>query len=200
MKSKTLTLLIFLFSSFTAAYSQIFKHSVGATILVIGSKGQIAQKDFLGMSYLKSYNFIMEAVEVTYFPRLNFELGYNSSFSIGAPISIGIGAASDINKENSGVYFSYSLPVMADLNLGLGAVEETEKRFGYFLGGGFGYGYVNLELTSGSSKISSYGPLAHGGVRFKIGNTGSITTGLFYKQGLETLKYKTFGIQVLADL
>ena len=207
VKIKLSVLLIFCSSLFSSVYSQTFMHSVGGTISVLGSKGEILTTDFLGIPYYKSYNFIMEAVALTYFPRLNFETGNKSSFSVGIPLSLGIGAASDINKENSGVYFSYDLPVIADFNIGLGATRENEKRFGYFLGAGFGYGHVSLALTSGSEKINSYGPIGHGGVRFKIGSIDSnrgfgkdIVIGLFYKPRLDKYKFKTFGVQVLTDL
>ena len=142
----------------------------------------------------------MEELAATYFPRINFETGDNASFSVGVPIALGAGIASDANNENSGVYFSYDFSAMADYNIGEGSTETTEKRFGYFFGGGFGYGHVNFALSSDLEKINSYGPLIHAGARFKIGNMGGITTGLYYKFGLEPMKFTTFGIQVLADL
>lgn len=182
-------------------HAQKFKHSVGGTVFVIGAKGTRNVTTTLGFSHPEQYNFIMESVGVTYFPRINFETGANASFSIGIPLSIGAGVASDFNNENTGIYFAYDVPVIADYNLGRGSTAETEKKFGYFLGAGFGYGYVNIALDAASQKVNSYGPLVHGGTRFQMGGRGGgLTIGLYYKQGLESWKYKTVGIQVLSDL
>ncbi len=200
MKTRPLMFLFFLFFLIGKVNAQSIHHSIGGTISVMGSKGETITPGFLGYSIIKQYNFIMSKYELTYFPKVNFETGGNSSLSVGIPLSLGIGSASDANKENKGVYFSYDLPLIADLNIGMGSTEENEKQFGYFIGVGFGYSHVSLSLISGSEKISSYGPIIHGGFRFKMGNTSNIVIGLFFKPGLESNKYKTGGIQVLTDL
>jgi len=185
------------FLLYSDTYSQKIKHSVGGTVIVLGAH---VKTPLRGTVFYREYSFIMEEVALTYFPRINFETGNNTAFSIGIPVAVGAGIASDANNDNSGVYFSYDVSAIADYNIGKGATETTEKRFGYFLGAGFSYGYVNLALTTDLNKISSYGPLIHAGARFGIGSSHGITTGLYYKFGLESMKFTTVGIQVLADL
>lgn len=186
-------------------HAQTFEHAVGATISVVGSKGEVTYNVPMTGPYKKKYNFIMEKYELTYFPRVNFELGTNSSFSAGLPLSFGGGMAKDVVYDKAGFYFSYDIPILADINFGLGATEESERSFGYFLGGGFGYNHIGFSLIEGLDKINSYGPIAHGGFRIKSGNGPGwfgkgVTFGLTYKYGLESYHYKTGGIQILIDL
>lgn len=205
MKKSLLFLVILLSHCTFFAKAQTFRHAVGATITVLGSKGELDYKPVWGPVQKRDYNFIMQKLELTYFPRLNFEMGGNSSFSIGIPISVGGGTAKDVFNDNTGFYFSYDIPVLADINFGQGATEESERSFGYFLGGGFGYSHVGFAMVEDIDKINSYGPIAHGGIRIKPGSGGGffgkgITFGLFYKYGLETYHYKSGGIQILLDL
>lgn len=174
--------------------------SAGGTVSVLSAHVKIPGANPLwGSPYAEEYNFAMVQTGATYFPRLNFLETQNSSLSIGMPISLGFGSASNTSDDSKGVFFSYDLPVIADYNIGLRSTSENEKNFGFFFGAGFGYNHVGLALSSGSEKISSYGPLAHTGARFNMNRT-ALTLGFFYKMGMETQKYKTFGFQVLADL
>ena len=183
------------------AFSQTFMHSLGGTVSVLSAHVKVpSATPGFGYPYSEEYNLALVQYATTYFPRINFETGGNSSFSIGVPLAIGLGSASDVRGANSGVFFSYDLPAVADLNIGYKSSVENERSFGYFFGGGFGYNHVGIALSSGSEKITSYGPLVHAGTKFKMGRSGSLFTGLYYKFGLESQKYKTFGIQILSDL
>jgi hypothetical protein len=134
----------------------------------------------------------------TYFSRYNFSESDNSSFSLGVPLSAGIGLV----NNSDGVAFSVDVPLMADYNFGCDAIPESESGFGGYLGGGFGYSYTSASTYFGSNNISNYGPAVHAGVRLVVSQkfSQSMTFGLFYKLGIEQEKYKTIGFNFLVDL
>jgi hypothetical protein len=133
----------------------------------------------------------------TYFPRLNLSENENSSFSIGIPLSAGIGTV----NNSDGIIYSIDAPLMGDYNFGCNSTPDTESGFGGFIGGGFGYTYTNYDSYFGSGNVSSYGPMIHTGIRFLVSQKFSeaIVLGVFYKLGLENEKYRTFGFNVLGE-
>ncbi len=130
----------------------------------------------------------------TFFPRYNLTEADNSSFSIGVPLSLGIGGV-----EDGGVFFVSDLPVTADLNLGCKSTSENESGFGGYIGGGFGYTFLNYNDGYGSEKVKQVGPLVHAGVRFNISKNSSsaLEIGFFYKRGIDVDKLQSAGIHIL---
>ncbi|MDP4284579.1 MAG: hypothetical protein Q8891_09155 [Bacteroidota bacterium] len=133
----------------------------------------------------------------TYFPRLNLSENDNSSFSIGIPLSAGIGSVSN----GGGVAYSIDAPLVGDYNFGCNSTPDNEAGVGGYIGAGFGYTYTNFASYFGSGNVSTYGPMLHTGIRFIISQKFSqaLVLGVYYKLGIESEKYKTFGINILGE-
>jgi hypothetical protein len=113
-----------------------FMHSVGATISALFGKD-----DFSNSFSLMQTNFC-------YFPRYNFSQSENTSFSIGAPVGIGVGLVSNTFGGDAGVSFAYDLPVVVDYNFGCKATKNVQKNFGGYIGAGFGYYHVRISQSA----------------------------------------------------
>lgn len=168
-----------------------FMHSVGATISMLFWKDKF------------SNSYSLAQTSFCYFPRINLMQGDNNSFSIGAPVGIGVGIASNTFGDDVGLMFSYDLPVVLDYNFGAKSTRSADKKFGGYIGAGFGYYHVSISESAFSDfEGSTYGPMGRAGVRFTNDrwNGKGVTIGLFYKKGLEAQKLNTVGFNVLADL
>lgn len=185
-KTSLLSFAFCLFSQFL--FSQKLMHSFGLTISVLtGGDETLQQTSF------------------SYFPRLNIMESENSSISVGAPVAIGVGIARSTYGDDAGISFAYDLPVVVDYNIGCKSTNENEKKFGGYFGLGFGYYKVSISQSTYSDfKGATYGPIFRGGIRFGSSNENwhghAVTVGLFFKNGLETAKLKTFGFNIMYDL
>ncbi|HLK29055.1 MAG TPA: hypothetical protein VKT28_10745 [Puia sp.] len=194
---KLLFILCIFFLSTTTLRAQKLMHSFGLTLSVL--QGTLHEG---GNNY---ESFALEQSNLTYFPRYNFVENENSSISIGAPIGVGIGIATNTYGNDAGVIFSYDLPVVIDYNIGCKSTMENDRTFGGYFGAGFGYNKVSISGSSYSNfNGSSYGPLFRAGMRFGSSNESwhghAVTAGAFYKIGLEKDKLHTIGFNVLYDL
>ena len=189
---------LFLFSSFIAS-AQSFMHSYGAAITAV-HKPKILENGFTKQDAID----ILQT-SLCYFPRFNFIESDNSSVSVGAPVSIGIGIASSVYGEDAGLSFAYDLPIVLDYNIGCKSTTDNENNFGGYLGLGFGYNHFAISGSRYSNvKGNSYGPILRAGIRFKLpqesSNDHGVSVGFFYKPGLETEKWRSYGAHVLLDL
>jgi hypothetical protein len=176
--------------------AQSLMHSFGANISVItGTTG----------NQYNSSNYTMSQTMLSYFPRYNFVENDNSSISLGAPLGIGFGIASNSYDEDYGLSFAYDLPLVLDYNIGCKSTPDNEGTFGGYFGAGFGYSSVAVSKSASSDfKGKSIGPIFRGGVRIGSNNEAwgghAITVGLFYKKGINEGAFQTFGCNVLYDL
>lgn len=148
-----------------------------------------------------------------YYPQMTFVENEAFSVSAGVPLTVGLSGSYSANfstrgdsyEENS-LLLNFQAPVMVNFNGGAGSSKENEQRFGYFIGGGFGYQttgvanegeYYQPDGTSNSSKIysSGFAPAANAGIRFAVGShQKNIEVRLSYMQGLNTHKPSVFGL------
>lgn len=171
-----------------------FHHAIGASYL--SAKGKVPSNATPGTERPKFVGYGLH-----YYTRYDVKSTENSTISVGLPISTGVGG--HIDPEDGGsIGVLADVAVTADYNVGAGSSEDNEAGFGGFIGVGFGYtysNYIDTEYEPGLGayydkiKGNSYGPLLHGGVRAKIGNLLFFFRG-FYKVGLESAKFKSFGI------
>lgn len=174
------------------SFSQSFMQGIGANISIVTAD---INNDY------EQYQFAMTMAHFTYYPRWSFAEYDNSSFTIGFPIAAGIGFVKDAFGDGGGITWGADAPVALDYNIGLQSTPDNEQNFGGYIGAGFGYMYTGLNMGDGASHFSTYGPVARGGIRFSSGQgRWNTTVGIFFKPGLETAKYKTFGFNVLIDL
>ncbi len=187
---------ICLSACFQPIMAQSLMHSFGATMTLL--TGQQAD------SYSSS-RLTMTQTYLSYFPRYNFVEGGNSSISIGAPVGLGVGLATNTYGGDIGVAFSYDLPLVIDYNIGFKSSYENDGTFGGYLAAGFAYNYVSVSASKYSDfKTTTYGPIFRGGVRIgsvqeSWGGHG-ITIGVFYKKDLQENPFDSFGMNVYYDL
>ena len=193
------TLLLMLASS---SFSQSFMH--GAGLSVVGSTtGQGSNSDIgFGEGFY-------------YFPRFNFVETEALSVSVGVPLVLGISATTGSSSyydqygnyyynDNSSVGFMINAPLIVNLNMGRGSTKDNTKKFGYFVGAGFGYHHgdflVDATDVYGYSYVKStssnvYGPAANAGVRFGVGRKHrNIEVRLSYMKGINENKPHIFGL------
>ncbi|MEO5592477.1 MAG: hypothetical protein ABIR15_20870 [Chitinophagaceae bacterium] len=193
MKKMVFILCISLFTS-CAAFSQRFMHGVGLNIFVATAPGGKAA--------------VNEGF--TYNPRFNFIEQDNMSVSVGIPLTVG--ASFSYNADYNSYYgsstsSSFSLmvnaPVMINLNMGAGSSKNAERRFGYFVGAGFGYHYGTFNLSDALNlddegytvhKLNTFGPAGNAGVRFSVGHgSHNIEVRLQYMKDINDVKANIFG-------
>jgi hypothetical protein len=188
---------IFTLTFMARASAQQLMHSFGLTLSVL--------QGTLNYSNGGYESFALTQSNFTYFPRYNFIENENSSFSVGAPIGIGIGITTNTYGGDAGVIFSYDLPLVIDYNIGCKSTMENDRNFGGYFGVGFGYNKVNISESSYSDYDgSSYGPLFRAGFRFGSSKESwgghGLSAGAYYKIGLGQNNLHTIGFNILYDL
>jgi hypothetical protein len=175
----------------TQSFSQSFMHSGGVNLFVLHAKIN---------NPTEKYTFDMFLTHLSYFPRIILTKSEKSSVSLGSPLGAGIGIINNAGNGPSGVVGGVDLPLVVDYNIGCKSSPENDEDFGVYLGAGFGYMHTNW-TDNVSNSASSYGPLVRAGlrVRFDPDQRSAMTLGIFYKYGLEKLKFKTFGVNVMVD-
>lgn len=187
--------LVFLLSP---SFSQTFMHGVGIT--VIGSTtGQGSNSDIgFGEGF-------------TYFPRINFVETEALSVSAGVPLVVGISATTGTTYDqygyeysNSSVGFVLNAPLIINLNMGRGSTKENTKKFGYFVGAGFGFHHGDFLSDSydpntgdyiESYSSNTFGPAANAGIRLGVGRKHkNIEIRFSYMKGINENKPNIFGI------
>ena len=139
---------------------------------------------------------------ITYSPRVNFSESENGTFSVGLPLSIGIGYS-----ENSGGVTSasavFNLPLVVNYNYGCGSTRQNKDKLGFFAGGGFGYhaaAFVNNDDygTNVTSDIKAFGPVINTGIRMALGERGhNLEFKISYLKGLDVTSANIFGAALL---
>ncbi len=180
--------------------SSPFIYGLGGTISVLF--GKVYTPSFNPNSPPTSSSFALQQTSFTFFPRYNLTQSENSSISVGAPVGVGIGITQNSFTNDVGVLLAYDLPVVIDYNFGCMATRKSLKRFGGYVGMGFGYYNVSISKSAYSDfSGATYGPMGRLGMRFgkETWIEKAVTIGIFYKKGLETSKLNTAGFNVLYD-
>lgn len=195
---KKLFSLVLLCSIAVMSHGQRLMHAVGGDVSIINKSSEL-------VNGYRTNSLTLTQTNACYFPRYNFIENENSSVSVGMPLSIGVGITRSTYGDDAGVSFAYNIPLVVDYNFGCKSTSETESNFGGYVGAGFGYNHFSVSGSEYSNLSgSSYGPIARAGIRFgsqiNSFNGQAITLGLYYKPGLGTDKWKTYGVHVLLDL
>lgn len=189
MIRKSILLFSFVVLACRQMVSQNIMHSIGANISVLYAKINTAYEQ---------ETFVMQVTQFSYSPRFIISGSENSSLSVGSPLGAGIGILTS-GGDADGVAWSVDVPLVLDYNIGCKSSPANDDSFGSYFGLGFGYMYAGWSSLE-TDKAVSYGPLARAGIRLTNSErTWHMTTGLFFKYGLEKEKYKTFGFNVLYD-
>lgn len=196
---KRIALSLFIIISAFSASSQSFMHGAG-----IG---------FLASDPPSPYVNTKVFATLHYYPQVAFL--ENESFSVSAGIPFTVGLTGTYNASYSSRGDSYEentllgliqIPLMVNFNGGAGSSKQNEQRFGYFIGGGFGYhstGIDDLTITDewgnevDSKKYYSkgFGPSGNAGIRFAVGSKQkSIEVRFSYMKGLKDFKPAMYGL------
>ena len=112
----------------------------------------------------------------------NVKVGLENRYGLGLPVTV-VYVAASLNDGNWALGSDFTgyveLPLLLHYNFGLGATKETEKRFGFYVGGGMTYvvtGY--LDSKQDAESISFYGLEADAGIR--LGQCGQIGVSWVY--------------------
>ena len=189
-------LLIAIFFSATLAKAQFVKGDVGASIFIGAGKIKLTNGE--------TENLSASFYGASWYPRYIV----SPNISVGVPLTLGISGSFNSRTGATGS-FGLDLPIAVDYNFGYGASgedEDSDAGFGGFAGGGFSItksasSEQNPLFGTETTSASSYGPMAHAGVRFPIqGGTKTIRLMLSAKLGLDKLKYNFFGGTLLYRL
>ena len=176
-----------------AGFSQSFMHGAGLNVFVATAPGGKA------------------AVNggFTYSPRFNFIEDKNMSVSVGIPFTVGVSGSysADYNSQygsssSNTLSLMLNAPVIINLNMGAGSTKTTESRFGYFVGGGFGYHYGTYNISDILNnddetvhKLNTFGPVGNAGIRFGVGRrTHNVEVRFQYMRGLNDSKANIYGV------
>jgi hypothetical protein len=177
------------------AFSQRFMHGAGVTVMVGSSKtGDVSYAEGL-----------------TYSPRFNVIETEQLSGSVGIPLSVAISASVSSTYSSSGYYdggtsvgFVVNAPLIVNLNMGRGSTRDNEKKFGYFVGAGFGFHHGNFLVedyyygVTNSTTTNAYGPAANAGVRIGVGSAHrNIEIRASYMKGINEDKPNVYGLACL---
>ncbi|MEO6316395.1 MAG: hypothetical protein ABIU63_05205 [Chitinophagaceae bacterium] len=191
MKKKLFIVTVLSFIGATG-FSQSFMHGAGLNIFVATAAGGKA------------------AVNggITYSPRFNFIEQDNMSVSVGIPFTIGVSGSYSSNynsqygsNSSNTISVIFNAPLLINLNMGAGATKETESRFGYFVGAGFGYHHGSYNLSDivydepVATKFSTTGPVGNAGMRFAVGRGAhNVEVRFQYMKGLNDVKPNIFSV------
>lgn len=181
-----------------SAFSQTFMH--GAGITVIGSTTGQGSNSNIGFGE-----------GFTYFPRFNFVETEALSVSVGIPLVVGISATTGTTRDqygytydNTSVGFVLNAPLIVNLNMGRGSTKENTKKFGYFVGAGFGFHHgdflsdmydPNTGTYVDSYSSNTFGPAANAGIRLGVGRKHkNIEIRFSYMKGINENKPNIGGV------
>jgi hypothetical protein len=152
------------------------RKSLLTVLFFFGSLALFSQRSVLfevGGSYFtnefSSYHFLNDFAAFSFNTRILFAERPGSAFSWELPLSLRTRIKKDVVTR-----FALQLPVLIVYNLGSGASGlPSGKNLGLTAGVGYGYFYQKsqselLEIPVHKESISMHGPLAQGGIRFRL--------------------------------
>lgn len=136
--------------------------SLGALTFLFAPAKTSAQVSFshsLGASYYAGGGVACPAI--MYSPRANvLNLSDESTVSVGTHLGLGF----SFNSQSGGA-FALDFPLVAELNLGHAASEDSEADFGAFFGAGYGISKIGYDDGFGGGYNNAAGFVINGGLR-----------------------------------
>jgi hypothetical protein len=189
---KSCLLIVMSLLGLRAAQAQHFTHGLGAAVLFMHSESAMEQT-FIGF---------------TYSPRFSFAEGKNTSLSLGIPLVLGFSRVSLPGMlDPVSPSLMVSAPLVLNFNLGAGSSKACHKKYGFFVGGGYGYYRTNYAMeeeylrTDRLQTANMMGATANVGLRIGMGwqRKKSLEIKAFYLQGSTEHKPNTFGTACLLN-
>jgi hypothetical protein len=172
----------------TTSHAQTFMQGVGINVVLQSASGFSA--DPVGA--------------IMYSPRVSFMETETSSLSVGLPMSFGIsGHYNSQNYGDNSLGLMFDAPLMFNYNYGAGSSKESEDKFGFFAGVGFGY-HTNQYIVQDdygndySAKMSGWGPAGNLGARMAVGHgSHNLELRFSYMKTMDNSKSSVIGIGFL---
>jgi len=195
---KLLLVAVVALSCMQASFAQRFKQGVG-TLLSIETADYMDTKANFGF---------------TYSPALFFAEEGNTSFSVGIPVSFGFneGYSSEYDGYsgyygNTSIGFMLDVPVIVNFNYGAGARKGGRQRWGFFVGGGYGYHlstdnyYFDYDNNGDylTSSNSTFGLTGNAGFRIGMGrqHRHNLEIRFSYMKGLTDYRPDVYGVNCI---
>jgi hypothetical protein len=132
---------------------------------------------------------------ILYSPRVNLTSTENTSISVGT--HLGLGFAMYSGPEGSSSSLILDAPLVGEFNFGHGSTSESEAGFGGYIGAGYGFHRVSMNVDGYSSSATLNGPVFTGGIRFAMGSIGSYDIGFSYMANIKKdIKVNPIGISI----
>jgi outer membrane protein W len=157
------------------------------------------------------YDDTKVGLSLTYSPTLFFAEQEKTSFSVGIPISLGVhaGTTGDYFYNGYNEYTRVSAGVMVDIpaivnfNYGAGAVMGSRDKWGFFVGGGYGYHMTTQQYVGDSYEETftnnTFGITGNAGFRIGLGTRRrhNLEVKFSYMKGLTDYKPNVYGVNCL---
>jgi outer membrane protein W len=183
--NKKYTLSIFALGFSCFAYSQTFLYGIGIGSMI---QTQTVSPHISSFTFTNSFRF-------------SFNEKGNSSFSIDLPATIGFSSTYSGQGPDLTLGIMIDAPLLLSYNYGAGYKRESNSRFGFFAGAGFGYhrneySYTDDNNNNVRSQINGFGPVGNTGVRFAVGRNlqHNFEIRFSYMKMIDGYKTNIFGI------
>ena len=165
----------FLIAFSTSTYTDILISPIKFHYTATGNTDAQGNPTFASIPFQSmQYNIISLGLE----PRYNLkEFDDNTALTLASPVSFGIGVTApvdDLKVKGSSGFGSLQIPVILKLFLGNGSTYNTEKDFGFNIGGGFELnkiGIINLSGESDKYNKAFVMPCVTAGILFMRGDS-----------------------------
>lgn len=157
------------------------------------------------------YTVRVKQIGIVYAIRKDLISWNGGSISVGSPMMLGIsftnryrsidfdGTKRDTIQGKKGGHLAFELPLVADLNIGLtSASEDSKRRLGFYIGGGYQYSYTKVYTTIGKIAFSGFDPVLRAGIR--MGKTWQTRWSLGFNMRGTSNNNRTYSIHWLKEL
>jgi len=197
---RRLWLIVFILSLHNSSFAKM-QYSIGYTGAWLNTNRSIAG----GFAFSASRNiFEIQNASLSVSTHLKLGLEDKSGAFLIIPAFIAVDAqtgyksnkpdASFMNHLSGGTIHVFAdIPLLLHYNLGLGSRRDSERRFGFYLGGGVTYVATGYTDTLGYSKRTGFaGWVADGGVRFRKNIDINIANVFAFRKPIGPVKYPVF--------
>lgn len=164
-------------------------------------------------SISSNYSVRVKQLGLVYGPRVDLVGNKFISLSLAMPLTFGFAFTNNYRSYDvrptktdtiqgiRGTRIAFSIPVFADINIGLRSASDEERRvFGIFFGAGYGYSFAQIKTSAGIIPFDRWEPVGRAGIR--MGQTWEKRWSIIFNIHGEWTKdaQRTYGLQVIKDL
>jgi hypothetical protein len=149
---------------------------------------------------------------IVYYPRIDLLQWTSGSISIGAPVMAGVSASGKYRSTDfdgtktttvegvKGMSFTFDIPIVADLNIGLHSAMQDKGKFGFYVGAGYGYSYTKIRTSVGRIIFDGFDPVVRAGLRMGRAWQTRWTLGFTVRGSGANNSIRTYALHILKDI